>query len=165
MVYPEVPDKEELDRLPEQDTKAAQEVGALSAFQRGNFGCLRRVWTFCLNRTRRRRRRSARCQRSTRCWARTARAPSTAPGTCAPAAELGAVQTLLITDTLFRINDVAKVGSSCSLRHLACHKSKPFALPCPQTLLSLQYVEALAVWQRCFALRAILIEGLHVYSS
>lgn len=50
------------------------------------------------------------------------------PGHVQAAHELGAVQTLLITDTLFRVNNVAQVcwGNACvidadKLLHYACH--------------------------------------------
>jgi protein pelota len=62
--------------VPDQDTKAAQEVGALAAFH-AMLG-----------------------QDSARAFY--------GPGHVRAAAELGAIQALLISDTLFRVNDVAK---------------------------------------------------------
>ena len=48
------------------------------------------------------------------------------PGHVAAAHELGAIQMLLISDTLFRVNDVAKVGSThhASLLNVAALRTR-----------------------------------------
>ena len=56
------------------------------------------------------------------------------PGHVQAAHELGAVQTLLITDTLFRVNNVAQVGikicPSWELIPQRCHASAQHMLRC-----------------------------------